>query len=206
MSPFSRRVRLALAHKNLACDQLDARSNDALLVQARESSTQMTIPVLVDQGRAIGDSLAIINYLDVAYPDRPKLWPSNPDDAALAFDAVAAIDGALDILVDLGSRYFTLSSHDHWSAVSSELVGRAQRNLDRVGKVIDSLARTTVASSGWCAADITLMTSVLWLEGLPARVGTYAPVDRIVKLGWRLPDVLSHWADAHRGRADVMAL
>ena len=206
MSPFSRRVRLALAHKNLSYECLDARSDAALLEQARALSTQMTVPVLVDQGQAIADSLAIINYLDVAYPNAPKLWPTAREDAALSFDTVAAVDGALDILVDLGSRYFLLSSHDDWSNVSSELVGRAQRNLDRLGERVATLGRETIAASGWSAADMALMTCVLWLEGLPARIGTLAPIERIVKLGWHLPPSLLHWADAHRNRTDVLAL
>ena len=74
-SVFSRRARLALAHKELDHELRDARADEAHLKEARRLSPQATMPVLVDEGRALGDSTAIATYLDLAYPDRPALFP-----------------------------------------------------------------------------------------------------------------------------------
>lgn len=62
------------------------------------------------------------------------------------------------------------------------------------------------AKDGWSAADIWLLTMVMWFESMPARVATAANIRQIVELGFELPRALSRWADAHRGREDVKAL
>lgn len=41
----------------------------------RELNPQQTVPVLVDDGKVIHESLAIIEYLEEAYPDRPRVLP-----------------------------------------------------------------------------------------------------------------------------------
>src|SRR5580692_1629886 len=48
LSPYSRRARLALAHKGLDCELRDARENPALLEEARALVPFRTVPVLVD--------------------------------------------------------------------------------------------------------------------------------------------------------------
>jgi hypothetical protein len=56
-SPFSRRVRLALAHKGLTAELREARANPAFLEEARALSPLRTMPVLLEEdGHAIGDS------------------------------------------------------------------------------------------------------------------------------------------------------
>ena len=64
----------------------------------------------------------------------------------------------------------------------------------------------TVSRDGWSAADIWLLTMVMWFESMPARVATSANIRQITELGLELPRPLETWADAHRGRADVKAL
>jgi glutathione S-transferase len=69
-SPYCWRVRMALAHKGLAFETVAWRftEKDAIVF-----SGSGTVPVIVDQGRAVADSWAIVQYLDEAYPDRPRL-------------------------------------------------------------------------------------------------------------------------------------
>jgi len=207
LSPFSRRARLALAHKALDVTLRDARADAALLDEARARSAIKTIPLLVEpDGRALGDSGAIAHYLDAAYGGA-ALWPrGDARDASAMFEIAALVDVALNTIVDLGSRYFDLKGDAAWPAVKGEMVGRAQSALDALGERAASLGRPTVLASGWCAADIWLFTATAWLEGLPARAATNKNVGQIVTLGWTLPAALSRWADAHRERADVRAL
>jgi glutathione S-transferase len=207
MSPFSRRARLSLAHKGLEVELRDARSNPAFLEEAREKSPLRTMPVLVeDDGRAIGESGAIVHYLDSAYPDAPRLWPADPEDAAPVYGTTSLVDGVLNTLVDHGTRIFQLRSHEAWEGVKGEAMRRAQGALDKLAADVPRLGRATIARSGWSAADIWLFTAVRWLEALPARAETFAPAAQIMSLGWSLPESLSRWADAHRERADVRAL
>ncbi|MBX6373452.1 MAG: glutathione S-transferase family protein [Acetobacteraceae bacterium] len=73
LSPFSRKVRLALAEKRIPFDLRVER-----VWERREEFLTMnpagTVPVLKeDNGLAIADSYAICEYLDEAYPDLPLL-------------------------------------------------------------------------------------------------------------------------------------
>lgn len=69
-SPYCWRIRMALAHKGLAVETVAWRFTDK---DAIAFSGSGTVPVIVDGGRAVADSWAIAQYLDEAYPDRPRL-------------------------------------------------------------------------------------------------------------------------------------
>ncbi len=80
------RVRIALNLKGLAYalkpvhllrDGGQQHANDF-----REVNPQRLIPVLIDGERVIRQSLAIIEYLDEAYPETPKLLPATVRDRA----------------------------------------------------------------------------------------------------------------------------
>lgn len=73
LSPFSRKVRLALGEKRIPFDLRVER-----VWERREEFLDMnpagTVPVLVEEnGLVIADSTAICEYLDEAYPDTPLL-------------------------------------------------------------------------------------------------------------------------------------
>src|SRR5258706_7235328 len=94
-SVFSRRTRLALAHKGL---EAEVRDGEDYVAEAKRLSPQGTLPVLVDDGRVVGDSTGIAHYLDLAYPDRPRLFPFGPD-ASDALLVVSQVDLAMNTLV-----------------------------------------------------------------------------------------------------------
>jgi len=76
--PFSHncvKVRVALGLKGLSYETKDIAPMDRASVVA--ASGQGLVPVLLDAGRAIADSTAILFYLDERYPD-PPLIPSDP--------------------------------------------------------------------------------------------------------------------------------
>ena len=71
-SPYSWRIRFALAHKQLAANYVPVRFSDAGIV--RRISGQHCVPVLVDRGDVVADSWAIADFLDRRYPARPPLF------------------------------------------------------------------------------------------------------------------------------------
>ena len=76
--PFSHncvKVRVALGLKGLKYETQDIAPMDRASVVA--ASGQGLVPVLLDDGRAIADSTAILLYLEKRYPD-PPLIPSDP--------------------------------------------------------------------------------------------------------------------------------
>ena len=194
-----------MAHKGLEAELRDARANPTFLEEARRLAPFRTIPVLVDQGRAMGDSNAISHWLDREYPKGPRLWPDG-EDAADALQIAALVDVALNHLVDVGTRYYALREHPAWDNVKKEMLGRAERALDALGERVSSLRNAPVARSGWSAADMWLYTLVAWIEGLPARARVNPTIAQVLSLGVGLPNSLSKWADAHRDRADVRGL
>ena len=75
--PFStnvERVSLALAHKGLDVEWIDVDPADRSPVE--RVSGQSLVPVLVDDGRVVFDSTAILRFLERLQPD-PALFPRN---------------------------------------------------------------------------------------------------------------------------------
>ncbi len=70
-SPHCWRTRLALEHKGLAYEARPIRFTE---IGAIADGTHTTVPVIEDANRVIGDSWAIAEYLEQAYPDRPSLF------------------------------------------------------------------------------------------------------------------------------------
>lgn len=93
-SPFARKVRLVLEHKELryeAIDALEPGSHDMLAAV----NPRLEVPVLDDGGLIVVNSADIVAYLDHRYPARPVL----PADPALRVRA-RALERLADTLID----------------------------------------------------------------------------------------------------------
>jgi glutathione S-transferase len=202
-SVFARRVRLALAHKGLDVELRDPDVSDADLAEARRLSPLATMPVLDDDGRVLGDSSAIAWYLDLAYPDRPPLWPQGRDAAHRAVSIVSHVDVAVNTLVDMGTRYYALRADPAWEPIVRERIGRAQAAIDAVAA---EATRAMLAGDVWSVADIWALSAAIWVGSMPARASSSKLVAQILTLGFRMPDVLVAWAKQHAGRPDVRAI
>jgi glutathione S-transferase len=71
-SPFSWRIRYALAHKQLDADYRPMRFADVETI--RNLSGQKFVPILVDGQTVVHDSWNIATYLEDRFPDRPSLF------------------------------------------------------------------------------------------------------------------------------------
>jgi glutathione S-transferase len=72
-SPYAQRVRIALAEKGLAYERVEqdlAAKSDLL---RRSNPVHGKVPVLLHDGRPVCESLAILQYLDEAFPGAPPL-------------------------------------------------------------------------------------------------------------------------------------
>src|SRR4051794_6453463 len=137
-SPFSRRVRLAIAHKGISVSLKDARQSPAELEAMRALWPMRTAPVFVtDDGAVIGDSSAIVRYLDAAHPDAPRVFPSEARALRDTLTISTLVDGALDRIIDLGTRYYALRNDEGWKAVREEMLGRAQAAFDALAARVE---------------------------------------------------------------------
>jgi glutathione S-transferase len=202
-SVFSRRARLALAHKGLEVDLKDGRENPAFIAEAKKLYPLGTMPVLVDEGRVVGDSTAILHYLDAAYPDRPLLWPKAAAPALEALAIVNAVDHAMNTVVELGTRFYELRTHPAWAEIHREKMERAQGAIDFVATKV---TRPTLAGDAWSAADIVTIAAALWVRAWPARAKATPNIAQVASLGLRFPAEIDAWAKQHEGRADVRAI
>src|ERR1700722_13169285 len=71
-SPFSWRIRYAIAHKDAPVEFRTVRFADVETI--RERSGQDKVPILVDGDRVIYDSWNIAVHLEDRFPDRPSLF------------------------------------------------------------------------------------------------------------------------------------
>jgi len=202
-SVFSRRARLALAHKGLEHELRDARSEEKYMAEARKASPQSTMPVLIDEGRAIGDSTAMAVYLDLAYPDRPRLFPTGADAAHRTLSIVSQVDAAMNAIVDLGTRFYALRNDPAWEKLKSERLSRAQGSIDAVAALA---TKPYLVGDEWSVADIWALSAALWVSGMPARQATAPLVAQILTLGFEMPESLVAWAKQHESRPDVRAV
>lgn len=202
-SVFSRRARLALAHKGLEYEVRDARADEKSMAEALAASPQSTMPVLIDEGRAIGDSTAMAVYLDLAYPDRPRLFPTGADAAQRTLAIVSQVDAAMNALVDLGTRFYALRNDPAWEKVKGERLSRAKGSIEAVAALA---TKPHLVGDAWSIADIWAMSAALWVSGLPARAAVAPLPAQIVTLGFTMPESLVTWAKQHESRPDVRAV
>lgn len=76
ISPFCQKVAKALQYKGIAFESVDY--NGVVAAQAQRLSKVGKVPVLDIDGQRIQDSTRIARYLDQAYPDAPRLYPTDP--------------------------------------------------------------------------------------------------------------------------------
>ncbi|CAI0471194.1 unnamed protein product [Linum tenue] len=83
VSPFSRRVELALKLKGVGYEYIeqDLAHKSQLLLEY--NPVHKKVPVLVHNGKTMAESLVILEYIDETWPNNPIL-PRNPYDKAMA--------------------------------------------------------------------------------------------------------------------------
>jgi glutathione S-transferase len=153
-SPYAWRVWLALEYKRIPYELKvmsfsagDLRRPEYLAINPRHK-----VPAVVDEGFAIYESTAILEYLDEKYA-APKLFPGDVRQRALARRMVQEADhyyaGAMDELVD----QVLFTPPDKWDA------DRITKGRDTVAQELvlwESLLRGDYLAGELSAADFTL--------------------------------------------------
>jgi len=198
-SPFGWMARTAVAEKGLKPEMVEP-ADRATNPELRKLNPLNRTPTLVDDGKIVYESWALLEYLDEKYPD-PPLMPRDP--AGRAHARAMALLGYLYIFQDNRQAVLQLFDWDKWEKgmpypprrpadqVDRAIVGPAEERLMGHYRILDAeLAKSSWATgSQFGNADIVLMTAA---AGYRLRGGPIAEFPHVVK-----------WLDACLARPTV---
>ncbi len=170
-SPNSRRVRIFLAEKGLTVPlvPVDLGKGEQNSQAYRAINPRRLVPTLVlEDGTAIGEVLAIWRYVEDFYPSAPSLLGGTPKDKALItmWERRAELDGFAAVMEGVRNRAPSLNGraiagpHDY-----EQIPALVERSRQRIGNFFADfdhrLAEAPfVAGANFSAADITALVTV----------------------------------------------
>lgn len=169
-APSPRRARIFLAEKGVTVDRIavDLRRGEQLTPEFQRLNPWCTVPVLVlDDGTAISEAVAVCRYLEERFPSPPLLGRDAKEKAVIAmWDHRCEIDGFLAAQEVFRNRAPGLKGRALTGAADVEqipaLVDRGRARLERFFALLDrQLADSPfVAGEAFSIADITLLVTV----------------------------------------------
>ncbi|HTS52132.1 MAG TPA: glutathione S-transferase family protein [Burkholderiales bacterium] len=153
-SPYAWRVWLALEHKRVAYDHKtlsfsagDLRKPEYLAINPRHR-----VPAVVDDGFALYESVAIVEYLDEKYPG-PKLFPGDARQRALVRRMVQEADQYYAVAMEKLVDQVLFTPQDKWDP---DKIDEGRQGLTRELAQWESLIRGHYLAGELSAADFTL--------------------------------------------------
>jgi|KBSSwiStaDraftv2_1062776.scaffolds.fasta_scaffold63784_5 glutathione S-transferase len=185
LSPYARKVRIVLAEKSLPCELVAENVWDAAS-RIRDFNPLGKVPVLVtDEGEALFDSVAIVEYLD---PLRaPRLIPDSGIERARVRRDEALGDGISDagVTIRLESLRESARQDAAWIARQKDKV---ERGVAAIAKELGT--KTFLRGDAMTLGDVACGCALLWLEF------------RLPQFEWRASHAnLRAWAERLEARA-----
>jgi maleylacetoacetate isomerase len=124
-SSSSWRVRWALAHKKVPYEAVAVNLLEGAQTQAEYRAANPTgyVPCLVVDGRALGESVAIVELIDDLFPE-PRLRPADPWQRARMRQLVEIVNAGTQPLQNLWVLRKMSSEKDGQAAWAREVIGR----------------------------------------------------------------------------------
>ena len=194
------RVRIALNLKKLDYESvaIHLRRNDQSKPDYLGVNPQGLVPTLVDGGRTLIQSLAIIEYLDEAYPN-PPLLPTEPADRARARSLAEIVACDIHPINNLRVlRYLTHSLGSDDTAIATWYNHWIDAGFQALEQLLADDPRTGTFCHGEAPgiADIVLVPQVVNAERYRLDLAPYPTIARIHQSCM----ALEPFAAAHPGR------
>ncbi len=173
-SPYAWKVWLALEHKKLPYDakRMSFDSGELKLPEFTAINPRQKVPALVDNGFAMYESAAILEYLEDAYPNSGEpLWPGDVKARAIARRRAAEVAAYVDLAND---------------KILSEIFGPAEKISDataieagkkdlsaELARIESWLEKDFLAGDKISGADFTLYPYLAFLGRVDARKPGY---------------------------------
>jgi len=174
-SPYCWRVKLALAHKDLEFTTTPWRFRQAAKLP---KPNQGRVPVIVDGKRVVCDSLAIAEYLDEEYPDRPALFGGSGSAGVRFLNAWADTvlnPGIFPLIildlfqvVDTGDRAYFRETREKRLGTTLEAAQAGRGRKVAAFRALLEPVRAVLAAQPWLAgdepayADYIVAGSLMW--------------------------------------------
>lgn len=173
VSPNSRRVWVALLEKKLDFELVQIHlDGDHLEREFVAMNPFHRIPVLVDDGFTVIESLAILDYLETKYPE-PAMLPKDPRDLAV----VKMVE--LVTVNELMPAVYPLSSEKMgWGIPEAQAIEKAKEKVNTVLAFFEGLLddRPFFASNNVTYAECVAGTIVPWLPWVGVSLDGYPKI------------------------------
>lgn len=131
-SPYAWRVWLALEHKRIAHDfkLLSFDAGDLRKPEFLALNPRHRVPVLVDDGFALAESAAILEYIDERWPAEPRLFDVDIRRRAVQRRLIREADGDTAALLEkLAEAILFTAAEQRPEAEIAELKGKLEKEL-----------------------------------------------------------------------------
>ena len=203
-SPPAWRVWLALEHKKLPYDfkLMSFSAGDLKTLAYLAQNPRGQVPLIVDDGFALWESNAIVEYLEEQYPATPRLFPGSTRERSEVRRWISDIDDNLDTALNKLTGWVLWTPKDQWKEERITEARQAVLNeLDYIAAQMhgDTLARGTITAADYALYPLaaTLARCDLKKPDLklvasrPAKIAAWAK--RIEALPWFDKTVPPHW-------------
>jgi glutathione S-transferase len=191
-SPFTRKVRLALAHKGLPFESVDGLALKELPA-LKAVNPRGEVPALVDGEITVVNSADIVDYLDHRYP-QPSLRPDDPAMRVKARQWERLADSVFDAIFHDISLW-RWPTHRRTDSPPAGLMDAAKKDLTRILERMEGdLAGQDYVCGAYSIADMALWPHVSSLKPL----GLFPPPEQFPGvIGWirRMREKLAVKAD-----------
>lgn len=174
LSPLARRVWIALLEKNLEFESIivNLDRGEQLKPYFLALNPFHHVPVLIDGDLRIIESLAILDYLEIKYPEN-SLLPDNPKKLATVKMAQMVVNS------ELSSQVIPLIFED----ANSIKVAQAKRHLKRVCKFLVELLADNFYFGGeqFTIGDIVVGNGLVLIDKLGFELNTFPTLENYCK-------------------------